>query len=152
MPLYSESELDKYDATETQVCISCKFPKPLSDFRIDNNYLTKVRHRSDCKKCESLNARVVKKIKETAPQKPDECELCHRVDTKLLPDHNHDTEKFRGWIDNRCNRAIATLGDNLKGVVQAVRYLASKDYEGAIRKKILKHVDAIEKLLKEHNG
>jgi hypothetical protein len=41
---------------------------------------------------------------------PDKCENqgCE-VSAKLVPDHNHETGKFRGWICGSCNRAAGLL-------------------------------------------
>jgi hypothetical protein len=40
-------------------------------------------------------------------------------------DHDPQTHKFRGWICQNCNTAIGKLGDNLAGLMAAVRYLQS---------------------------
>jgi hypothetical protein len=44
-----------------------------------------------------------------------------------LVDHCHDTGKVRGIICGRCNTGIGQLGDNLEGVMKAVRYLEDSD-------------------------
>lgn len=56
---------------------------------------------------------------------PSACECCGRKPTKMALhlDHDHSTNQFRGWLCNRCNSAIGLLGDNIKGVLQAVDYL-----------------------------
>lgn len=38
-------------------------------------------------------------------------------------DHCHDTGRIRGILCHNCNTAIGKLGDNLEGVMNAVRYL-----------------------------
>ena len=38
-------------------------------------------------------------------------------------DHCHDTGKPRGILCNKCNTGIGMLGDNLEGIMRAVRYL-----------------------------
>jgi hypothetical protein len=38
-------------------------------------------------------------------------------------DHDPETHKFRGWICQNCNTAIGKLGDNLAGLMAAIRYL-----------------------------
>jgi hypothetical protein len=58
---------------------------------------------------------------------PANCECCRKPRTgmksALCLDHDHTTGKFRGWLCGHCNRAIGQLGDNLTGLMRAVRYL-----------------------------
>lgn len=62
--------------------------------------------------------------------RPDHCECCglepekgHKRQFILGLDHCHVTGVFRGWLCGRCNRAIGSLGDNVAGLMRAVRYL-----------------------------
>lgn len=64
--------------------------------------------------------------------RPEECECCGKLETRLRTngarrrlhlDHDHETGAFRGWLCSHCNTAIGRLGDNLRGVRNAVRYL-----------------------------
>lgn len=50
------------------------------------------------------------------------CAICGRNGI-LVVDHDHKTNRVRGLIHSRCNRAIALLGDNSHGVRKALRYL-----------------------------
>lgn len=61
-------------------------------------------------------------------------ELCHQQDNKcaicsdsnkLVVDHDHITGKIRGLLCQACNGAIGKLGDNVEGVMRAVKYLSS---------------------------
>ncbi len=56
---------------------------------------------------------------------PENCEACgrNRGEKRLCLDHDHTTQKFRGWLCNACNRGIGYLGDDLKGIMSAMRYL-----------------------------
>jgi hypothetical protein len=66
--------------------------------------------------------RIWKKLPIPTRPEPAHCECCgKRVKTCL--DHCHETGKFRGWLCFRCNTAIGKLGDNLAGLMKAVRYL-----------------------------
>lgn len=59
----------------------------------------------------------------TRPE-PDHCECCGNSDSRALClDHCHETKQFRGWLCNRCNRAIGQLGDNEEALKMALRYL-----------------------------
>ena len=60
---------------------------------------------------------------------PTRCECCGKLPGKraLALDHDHKTGEFRGWLCVKCNVSIGQLGDDLDGVMCAVRYL-SADY------------------------
>jgi hypothetical protein len=51
--------------------------------------------------------------------------LCHCCQVKQATaiDHCHDSNKVRGLLCQECNLGIGLLGDNLKNVQAAVRYL-----------------------------
>lgn len=54
------------------------------------------------------------------------CELCGRLpdeDRALAADHDHSTDKFRGWICWHCNCALGKFGDSIEGLMRAVKYL-----------------------------
>jgi len=60
----------------------------------------------------------------TRPE-PAFCECCGS-DNKgcaMSLDHDHVTGAFRGWLCNLCNTAIGKLGDNIEGLMRAIRYL-----------------------------
>jgi len=75
-----------------------------------------------CKECEKKDREGVAQAKKNAPPKPDICQCCKKPTTKFHMDHDHDTNKFRGWLCLNCNQGIGKLGDNLEGVMNAVRY------------------------------
>lgn len=55
---------------------------------------------------------------------PVRCECCKRRPSRRLAlDHCHRNKRFRGWLCQQCNLGIGMLGDSLKGVQRAVRYL-----------------------------
>jgi hypothetical protein len=59
---------------------------------------------------------------------PKLCEMCNQPSKHALClDHDHETGFFRGWICSRCNRALGMLGDNLAGVMRAVKYLQNSE-------------------------
>lgn len=60
---------------------------------------------------------------------PAVCDCCKRPQEKraMAIDHDHDTGAFRGWLCFECNIGIGKLGDNLVGVMRAVRYLQNAE-------------------------
>jgi hypothetical protein len=51
------------------------------------------------------------------------CGLCGRTDRRLVTDHDHVTNKFRGRLCSPCNQALGILGDTIEGLQRAVDYL-----------------------------
>lgn len=56
---------------------------------------------------------------------PSVCELCGKPPKirALHLDHDHKTNKFRGWLCSVCNTTLGKFGDDLAGVQQAALYL-----------------------------
>jgi hypothetical protein len=42
---------------------------------------------------------------------------------KLVFDHCHKNNKFRGYCCNSCNRSLGVLGDNVEGLITVLNYL-----------------------------
>lgn len=59
------------------------------------------------------------------PPKDSRCERCQNV-RKLRFDHDHKTDKFRGWICNACNCAMGVLGDDIAGMRATILYMQGK--------------------------
>ena len=53
------------------------------------------------------------------------CAICKKPndDRFLVVDHNHNTNKVRGLLCDKCNRAIGALGDDPKRLQNAILYL-----------------------------
>jgi hypothetical protein len=107
----------------TKICIRCKERKPISSFRKDRNY-----YHPRCVDCSRKFDKVIREIHKTAPPVTELCQCCgkspkDRPKGKLILDHDYKTNKFRGWICDLCNIGIGKLGDDLEGVLNAVRYL-----------------------------
>ena len=56
---------------------------------------------------------------------PTNCQCCGKS-SKLVCDHDHHTQTFRGFLCDNCNRGIGLLGDNTHGLQQALTYLTKK--------------------------
>lgn len=57
---------------------------------------------------------------------PANCECCLRVlgtGKKVHLDHDHVTGKFRGWLCNKCNLGLGSLGDCIASIELALAYL-----------------------------
>lgn len=54
------------------------------------------------------------------------CEICGTTEN-IVFDHDHSSNKFRGWLCNPCNRSIGCIGDNVEGLVNTINYLLKSD-------------------------
>lgn len=56
---------------------------------------------------------------------PTICECCGGLPGKLALhlDHDHKTNKFRGWLCGKCNIALGLFGDSKHGLQMALAYL-----------------------------
>lgn len=118
---------------KSKECLYCKTKKPLSHFAKHSGHFDG--HDGRCKVCCRKRVKEVKKIRRTAPPITTTCQCCgkqtkyqndHYKPTKLCLDHNPLTKKFRGWLCKECNMAIGLLGDDLKGVQNAIDYLKNR--------------------------
>ena len=110
---------------KSKICIHCKEEKIFDNFYKHPTSQDGFEH--SCKTCRLVDRNVQRKLLKSAPPKPKVCECCNKPSDKFVIDHDHDTLEFRGWICHSCNTGIGILGDNLKGIMYAVRYL--KKYE-----------------------
>ena len=118
---------------DTKCCSKCKqnLPNNFKFFgrnarRSGDDVKTLTNH--ICRECESYQHKVVRHIRKTAPPTPENCECCSipfssikNLDIHL--DHCHEEETFRGWLCKNCNIGIGMLGDDVKGVTRALKYL-----------------------------
>lgn len=56
-------------------------------------------------------------------KKPEQCEICGAFG-KICLDHNHKTDKFRGWICHRCNVVLGFVKDNRELLNMLIDYLS----------------------------
>jgi len=116
---------------ETKICRICNIDKPLTEYRKDRGAVY-----SRCKECCSKDAKTLRGIKKSAPEKPSHCQCCKKdmSDSSFYCDHDHDLLVFRGWICFDCNQGIGFLNDNIKGILAAlvylIRYKIRIKYEG----------------------
>jgi ribosomal protein L37AE/L43A len=118
---------------ETKFCTDCKEWLPVSMFDRDGgaNYL-----RYNCRPCAKTHARILKEIKQTAPKLPENhiCPICNRSEEEIKKnnptkkgiwccDHDHETNKFRGWICQKCNLALGNFNDDPQILENGRQYL-----------------------------
>lgn len=77
---------------------------------------------------ESIKAIRNKLRKEPPRPKPERCEVCNELGSNfkkgLCLDHNHQTNKFRGWLCTNCNTALGLTKDNPLILEKLIKYLA----------------------------
>ena len=113
-------------------CIYCEIEKPLSNFSKHPTRYDGLDGR--CKSCIKERTKVVNEIRKTAPPMTEACECCGKKigddinykQEKLCLDHEPKTNTFRGWLCKKCNTGIGLLGDNLKSIMKAVKYLEKR--------------------------
>lgn len=62
---------------------------------------------------------------ESQGYKSGKCPICGTSTDKLVYDHSHVTNKFRGWICRSCNLGLGFFQDNVKSLQKAVVYLSN---------------------------
>lgn len=115
-------------------CSKCGIEQPLDQFCKSSgaNYL-----RTECRKCNSNLTRVRNKLRKEVPPPTEDhtCPICLKGAAEVKGmggqksghwclDHDHKTEKFRGWICHTCNRALGQLQDRVDILENAIKYLS----------------------------
>jgi len=98
-----------------------------------NGKLYPATYRSECKSCRAVggaahSSQSQKLMKEMGMQSPSlgtPCQCCGKTAERLVFDHDHQTDGFRGWLCYQCNTAIGNLGDNIEGLQKAINYLST---------------------------
>ena len=121
----------------TKVCAKCKKEKTLHEFaKANGNY-----PRSECKECgkkqEKIRKELNKLYKKPLPESGYCCPICTRTYEQIKNlgnrhggwciDHDHVTEKFRGFLCHDCNKALGFFKDNTKLLESAINYLKKND-------------------------
>jgi hypothetical protein len=91
--------------------------------------------RPECKKCSKKLAKERLELKKIygSPSKEHICPICLKYEEELLGtggnagvwtiDHDHNKNKFRGFLCHNCNRGIGIFKDDIDRLQRAVRYL-----------------------------
>ena len=107
-----------------KVCIYCGKRKNKKSFARHIGHKDNLDSR--CRKCVKEHTKIRNKLRKTAPVQPDNCECCFCSPEKWHLDHDHIYHTFRGWLCETCNIGIGKLGDDLQGIIYALKYLCSR--------------------------
>lgn len=117
-----------------------KYPDKVADnsknWRENNIEICRKRDRENAKRLRTINpekekARVekfkikanIKRIELAGRSKPDLCEVCNQLHIRIVFDHCHSTNLFRGWLCDRCNRVLGLMKDNPAQLRLLAKYL-----------------------------
>ena len=112
------------ESGKLRICTKCNEEKALEDFftayRKKGGHPGKAYTCIDCKKKLDATVRELRKVH--VPPLDSKCECCGDV-TNLCLDHDHVTEKFRGWLCLNCNHGLGKFKDNPETLIRAAEYL-----------------------------
>lgn len=121
-------------------CSKCKVEKPLSDFSKDSS--KKRGYCSQCKSCKSeASNRWYHRVKDSEDWKtrvrryrvkfnygialesvPKNCQVCGST-KKICVDHDHKTNRVRGFLCDNCNKALGFVNDDTNVLMELIRYV-----------------------------
>lgn len=111
-----------------KVCIKCGEEKPFKSFKTDKRGTRNV-----CNQCRNYHLGIARRGKtkwlKDGKQIPSNCQCCNKKTDKLVYDHDHETEKFRGWICQQCNQGLGLLGDTIESIDLAKKYLIKSQFK-----------------------
>lgn len=131
------NELFEGTSELTKKCGICQEQLSLALFAKDGgaNYL-----RYECRDCAKKQANIIKNLKKNAPavDKDHKCPICLRDEIQLKQDHpnkknvwcldhDHRTNKFRGWLCHKCNLGLGNMNDDPGRLSRALTYIKEKE-------------------------
>ena len=144
--------------SKSKECTKCTEVKPFTEFYISKNHPTGYSsHCSMCIKAKAVKVRAAnpektraKNLKSKFNMSIDDynklyieqdglCRICDEVETRrdskggvvwMPVDHCHDTGKIRGLLCSRCNTGLGLLGDSIKTLKCAIKYLRKEGSYG----------------------
>ena len=105
-------------------CKKCGQTKSLEDFPINNTLASGILRKHTCNTCRGHQSKVrIKLHKENKRPELIVCPICNTKTHKVVLDHNHLTDEFRGWLCNDCNNGLGKFNDDIKLLRKAIKYL-----------------------------
>ena len=124
----------------TKECTRCHISKPLSDYYVgvrNNKQYLYARCKTCCRdinKEQQSNGRnwelknkygiSLEEYNKQCSARFNVCDICDKQVKTLHVDHNHETNKIRGYLCGSCNRGIGLLKDSAQVCFNASQYLA----------------------------
>ena len=121
---------------EYKICIKCEQLLPIDNFRIrsDGGF-----PRTECKKCTRALEKIRKILRNENPPPDDmkfQCPICLKYGHELqgrggkktsafVMDHCHDTDTFRGYICQGCNRGV--FRDDIPTIQRYINHLQAHE-------------------------
>jgi hypothetical protein len=139
-----EEELE-WSKTATKKCNKCSEELALVNFGLNTSGSSPfdkdgLRYRRgdcvDCNKKQNDGKKLAQKLAkslgiETKAPEGTKCEVCGKTE-KIVFDHDHETNEFRGWLCDGCNRSIGMLsisanGSDIGGLINSFTYLIKNE-------------------------
>jgi hypothetical protein len=122
------------DVPDGKVCVKCGVRQPEENFSIANGGSYRRTECNSCRKSAKELRDALRKIHKK-PKDDYQCPICERpikdipfgTRSPLVLDHCHETETFRGWLCDYCNRGLGAFNDSLERLQNAIEYLRKHD-------------------------
>ena len=111
-----------------RVCTKCEEEKDIKLFHVPYYKSDgSPSHSHTCKECKKKFSSVVSSLKKIHPKPKDsKCQCCDDFTISLVLDHDHKTDKFRGWVCTNCNQALGKLKEDVETILKAAEYLRER--------------------------
>ena len=106
----------------TKQCVKCGEHLPHSAFY--RNSAKRDKLNPYCIECTKADTKLRDRLRAENPM-PDACQCCGSTDRRLVLDHDHETNTFRGYICHHCNTGIGCFNDDPTQIQQAIHYLTN---------------------------
>lgn len=120
-------------------CKECHVIKDLKCFYVDKcaNHFKKgmfypCKRKYCCKECsrkKKKSCNVMKSKNMVRPPLGTPCDFCNEWRKPLVFEHCHKTNRFRGWLCNRCNTGLGLLGDGPGMIPKLQKYFGRTEQE-----------------------
>jgi len=129
LDLFNEKVENKPNTAEgTKICKDCKEEKIITEFR--TAYWGKEGNRIYCNQCRACHRKsmsLLYALKKLNPKPKDgKCEACGDTPDVLHLDHDHTTDKCRGWVCEGCNHSMGKSNDDPEKLIKQAEYLRER--------------------------